>query len=151
MKINWGHKLLFVTILFMVFILSMVIYLSRQKVDLEEENYYEKGIKYQEVIDQSKDAGKLLKVSLNNYLGKNKDTLNEIIFKPLVKFDSVKCEISFFRPSEKNKDFSFSEILSDTNSFVYLNDKIDKGSWRINVSWEDKNGKHQLEKKFTLK
>jgi hypothetical protein len=48
MKLNWGHKLVFFTILFMLFIITMVVAISRQKVDLVDTNYYEKGIQYQD-------------------------------------------------------------------------------------------------------
>ena len=48
MKINWGTKLVFFALLFMTFIVTMVVIISRQDVPLVEEGYYEKGIRYQD-------------------------------------------------------------------------------------------------------
>ncbi len=51
MKINWGTKLAFFAILFMVFVVSMVVVISRQDMPLVEDDYYEKGLNYQKEID----------------------------------------------------------------------------------------------------
>ena len=44
MKINWGHKLVFFMVVFMLFIVVLIYHISRQQVDLVDKNYYEKGI-----------------------------------------------------------------------------------------------------------
>jgi len=143
MKLNWGHKLVIFTVLFMIFILSMVFYISTQKVELVEDNYYEEGIRYQDVIDQSVDASKMIEVTLD---------ANKIFsFKPLAKFDSLLCKLSFYRPSSRSKDFSVTILFNDTTTSFYDAKNLENGPWKLTLSWEDKKGKHQLEKEYLLK
>lgn len=151
MKIHWGHKLVFFAILFMVFIFSMVYYMTQQNVELVDSDYYEKGIKYQEVIDQQKGADKMLEVGYDGNRNDNNTEGNKIYFAPLVKFDSTKVIVSLYRPSDKSKDFSFDFILNDSDRAIYPTDQLAKGNWKVNVKWEDSTGKHLIEKEFTFK
>src|SRR6188768_1326970 len=49
---NWGYKILFVYIIFVLGILFMVFKSSTQKTDLVTSDYYAKELKYQEKIDE---------------------------------------------------------------------------------------------------
>ena len=48
---NWGHKITLVFIVFAIAILGMVYVASQQTNELQDENYYEKELVYQTVID----------------------------------------------------------------------------------------------------
>lgn len=56
MKFNWGHKIVVVFGIFVIGILFLVYKSSQQKMDLVQKNYYADELKYQEVIDASKNA-----------------------------------------------------------------------------------------------
>ncbi|MFI5221987.1 MAG: FixH family protein [Bacteroidia bacterium] len=141
---NWGHKLLFFTILFMLFITGLVLYISTQHVELVENNYYEKGIRYQEVIDQKMNAEKFLSVSLDSNTG-------SIVIKPLEKFEKTAVSLLFYRPSDKSKDFSTHFELFDTLPLAYSYNLMDKGTWRLSVRWQNNNIPHLIEKEFILR
>ena len=143
MKLNWGHKLVIITVLFMIFILSMIIYISTQNVELVDENYYEEGIRYQDIIDQSADANNMLEVTI--------DEKRVFTFKPIAKLDSIVCKLSFYRPSSKSKDFSETILLHDTLISIYDAKNLESGPWKLTLTWEDSKGKHQIEKEYILK
>jgi hypothetical protein len=58
MKINWGHKIVIVYLLFVGGIVFLAIISSQQKFDLVQKDYYGAELKYQEVIDASARAQK---------------------------------------------------------------------------------------------
>jgi hypothetical protein len=59
MKMNWGHKILIVYLLFVGGILLLAFKSSQQKFDLVQKDYYGAEIKYQEVINAKKQAAAL--------------------------------------------------------------------------------------------
>jgi hypothetical protein len=58
MKMNWGHKIVIVYLLFVGGIVFLAIISSQQKFDLVQKDYYGAELKYQEVIDASVRAQK---------------------------------------------------------------------------------------------
>lgn len=56
MKINWGHKIVLVYLLFVGGIVFLAVMSSRQKFDLVQKDYYGAELKYQQVIDASSRA-----------------------------------------------------------------------------------------------
>ena len=56
---NWGHKILFLYLGFVILVMVMVFMAYRQDVPLVSDDYYEKELKYQDDIDQFKNAALL--------------------------------------------------------------------------------------------
>jgi len=73
-QLNWGHKLAIVIVLFLVVMLAMVFYAARQDNEMIDDNYYQKELGYQDLIDAQKN---LLAVSANNIVSQDMD---EVIF-----------------------------------------------------------------------
>jgi hypothetical protein len=59
MKLNWGHKILVVYLIFVGGILFLAIKSSQQKFDLVQQDYYGAELKYQEVINATRHASEL--------------------------------------------------------------------------------------------
>lgn len=59
MKLNWGHKILIVYLIFVGGILLLAFKSSQQKFDLVQQDYYGAELKYQEVINATKHASEL--------------------------------------------------------------------------------------------
>ena len=55
-KWNWGTKLVIAIILFMGFIFVLVYLSTQNTIDLVERDYYPKGLKYQNRIEEIKNA-----------------------------------------------------------------------------------------------
>ena len=71
MKINWGHSIIIVYVLFVGGILLLAYKSSQQKFDLVQRDYYGAELKYQEVIDATQRAvnlGEALQVERNGPL-----------------------------------------------------------------------------------
>lgn len=143
MKFNWGTGLLIGALLFMTFVVVLVVKIMQTDVPLVETDYYEKGVNYQKIIDKSVDADKLLSI----YLNQDKTALN---FKKLINTEYIHGIASFYRPSNKKKDFKLNFLLTDSIPFAVDLTNFDKGIWKISVNWKDKTGEHFTEKEFNF-
>jgi hypothetical protein len=135
MKFNWGHGILLGLLAFMTFIIVLVSKMIGAKVDLVSPDYYEKGIAYQEQIDNDKlsnsDVFVLKQIGIDLLL-QPKDTLNVLVNKPV--------QLDFFRPSDKDLDFSLQAKVDSFGKLQLSQNQLTKGLWRIKVSWME-NGK----------
>lgn len=142
MKINWGHKLVFFGLSFMFFVGFMVYKISTQKVDLVDDNYYEKGVRYQEEInkfDATSGIENNITFDLNQQL---------ITFKSNAKGLSGKA--LFYRPSDVNLDFETDFTLNENGEFTYSTAQLAKGVWKVTFEW-NLNGKLMAaEKQFVI-
>lgn len=142
MKINWGHKLVFFTLLFMSFIVFMVYKLSKQHVDLVDKNYYEKGVKYQEEINKY-DLSKNVNATID---------FNELA--QTIQFSAntnLKGKVNFYRPSNSNDDFSVPFETDSLNTFFYKTENIKKGNWKVIFEWKHNNVLMASEKQILLR
>ncbi len=144
MKLNWGHKLTIFTVAFMLFIIACVTFMMKQNVDLVDADYYEKGIKYQEEIDQSKESYRLVNIDLDS----NAAMLTVTALDSSI--NKMEGDLFFYRPSDKSKDFSIKVGCSYNEPFKYSVSALAKGPWKVTILWEDESGKHQLLKEFNL-
>lgn len=142
MKLNWGSGIAAVYILFMVGVLIMVFIFMNQDVLLETDNYYSKGIKYQEQIDKAARTNELpeqLVIKLSN---------NNIIFSfpKIFKQTKIGGSIYFYRPSNNQKDFAI-KIQTDTSAVQMISsDKLEKGLWKVKANWFANNQSYYNEK-----
>lgn len=61
---NWGHKITLVIVIFIVSMLGLVYYSFQQNVDMIDDNYYEKELRYQKIIDGKNNLDALQPLSL---------------------------------------------------------------------------------------
>lgn len=138
MKFNWGTGITIGMILFMGFIITLSVKMIGSKVDLVSKDYYEQGIEFEEHLNQVKAANALsqsVTVDVNYTAAQVQITLP-------AEFSNQEVEgtVLFFRPSEKNKDFSVS-LKPDSNLKQNVSlEKLDKGNWWIKLQWKA-NGK----------
>jgi hypothetical protein len=127
MKLNWGHKLVFFGVAFMLFVLGMVFYITQQKVELVDENYYEKGIRYQEELNK-----------LNAIEGKDIEfsytaQAEEIQIKLLP--PAIPVKIHLYRPSDASLD-QHREVITDSIGSVTLPaSALAGGLWEVKMEW----------------
>lgn len=143
MKLNWGHKLVFFTVAFMLFIIAMVYKISTQKVELVDENYYENGIRYQEEINKynaSRDTKHVIDFSL---------TTHELTFQTLAK-NTISGEMHFYRPSDSKLDFVKSFSVDSIGKHVFSTAALKKGPWKVTYEWKTKDTLMAAEKQFVV-
>ncbi len=128
-NINWGHKLVFFTVLFMIFIITMVYLMLTQKVDLVEADYYEKGINYQQEMDKYK-ATKGMDHQIT-YLA----SAQQLTFQTAMG-GNIQGTIKFYRPSDSKMDFEIPFMLDSEGKFIYSTQNMAKGLWKVIFEWK---------------
>ncbi len=146
MKFNFGTGLFIAAALFMTFVVVLVVKITQTDVPLVEENYYEKGVKYQQTIDNSEAANKLVNIQLitnnNNepVVAVSKNSTN----------DTLWAKALFYRPSDPTIDFSIDIILIDTLIYPINANRLDKGKWKVKLSWDQNNQTYNKEQEIIL-
>lgn len=131
MKISWGTGIVIAILIFMFITIVTVIFMMNQDVDLVSNDYYEKGVKYQEQIDKE-DRSYRLKENLKM---ERAGDIFEISFPDEYDNLNISGEIFFYRPSDSKKDFKLPLSLTDGNQIIPLNG-IEKGFWRVKLNWK---------------
>lgn len=134
MKISWGTGIVIAIVIFMTITLATVVFMMNQDVDLVSDDYYEKGIKYQQQIDLVNRSNKLdepVKMEFNGSIVK-------ITFPESIMNEKIAGEIFFYRPSDAQKDFKLPLILTEGNQVIPVQG-LERGFWRVKLNWDINN------------
>jgi len=140
-KWNWGTKLTIAIILFMSLIFSFVYMSTQHPIDLVEEDYYPKGLIYQERIDEIKNAGPFA-----NQVRAFQETDVVVITFPDINPDTG--TITFYRPSDIKLDMVFDIRPDSTLKMTFPKKEFKKGKYYLKIYWEENNRKYYIEKPF---
>jgi len=144
MKINWGTGIVIAMIAFMSFILFFVVKMftdDKYQYDLVVEEYYKQEIGFQDELNAEKNAIELTE----NVVIEQTEIGVMIDFSGNEASSDIDGIVTFYRPSNKNLDFTKPIFLEDQKMFIPKNE-IAGGRWNISVKW-DQNGKTYLTKK----
>jgi hypothetical protein len=133
-QLNWGHKLAIVIVLFLVAMLAMVFYAARQDNEMIDENYYQKELGYQDLIDAQKN---LLAVTANNIVSQDMD---EVIFTlPIGTFEGLDSgRVELLRTDAERLD-RFLDLRPDgTNRRSIAKAELSAGVYRARIRWTSK-------------
>ena len=135
-KWNWGTKLFIATVIFMLFLLGMVYMTTLQDRSMVEDEYYQKSMVYQEMIDKKANS-KQLESQIQINMGR--DYLS-IIFQDFFDPESISGEIKIYRPSDIKLDVLIPIRLDSTRSFHFPKNKMVKGKYIVKIDYnvEDK-------------
>lgn len=128
MKLNWGTSIVIAMCCFIGFIMFFVVQMlsSTNDQDLVTENYYHKELTIQDDIDKVTNGAELVgDFSLEN----TKDGLI-INFPTSIDFNKVEGEVFMYRPSDKQKDFSF-PIQLKKHKLLIPAQFLEKGRWNV--------------------
>ncbi len=131
MKINWGHKILAIYLLFVAGIVYMVVLSSRQKVDLVTDDYYAEEIRYQERIDESGRAS-ALSAPIQYSIAQG---LLTVRFPKEFEGKKISGEFLLYCPSDDKKDIR-SNIETTGNEIKVTIPEANKGAHVIKVKWK---------------
>lgn len=140
---NWGYKILFVYLLFVLGILFMVFKSSTEKTDLVSTDYYEKELKYQQTIDETKRAGALsepVKVEIQE--GKLK-----ILFPKDFAGKKLEGEVFLYCPSDKDKDSKQHFSVQDSVLLMPV-PAVAKRLYELHLTWQAEGVTYYFEKKI---
>ncbi len=128
---NWGKSIVLVFIVFAGFIGTMVYLMTRERIDLVRDDYYQDEIAYQQHIDRI-----------------NRTSTNKALFamtyqpdQQQVSFvlpDSLqKATITFYRPADRLADFNVVVTTPIPIRKTVSTEKMAKGYWRVQLAWSD--------------
>ena len=141
MKWNWGTKLVIAMAIFMGFIIVLVFQTTKNDVNLVEKDYYPKGLKYQDRLDEIENAA-----PFQNKIQIYQDAEHIVVQFPEIKPDTG--SLYFFRPSDT--DFDKRYKLEPNSDFSQLLPKKDfrKGKYLVKIYWQENNLGFYVEKPF---
>jgi hypothetical protein len=143
MKFHWGHGLLIAIILGVSGILLLVFLSSRERIDLITEDYYPKGINYQQQIEKIKNSSALkqgisLKVSDSLLI-----SFPRVVSSP----DSIRGEIWIYSAADKFADMKMMINLNDSYSQSIDIRNLHLAKYELIIDWEAE-GKAYLHKEL---
>jgi nitrogen fixation protein FixH len=140
---NWGKSIILCFVLFATFVGFMAYKMATAKVDLVRKDYYQKEIDYQNHINQVNNSLALKTNKIMTYLPENQAL--RIGFPTPVS----KGEVLFFRPSDKALDFTVP--IQRISLFSYSTKLLQKGRWKVQVTWSDGALEYYVEDEFTIR
>jgi len=145
-KSKWGVGIFSLYGGFVVFIVSLAIFVSMQEVQYTEANYYEKGLAYQDKIEKIRRTSQLTdKLMISQETG-----AIQIGYSDSSSYDKIEGAIKFFRPSNAKLDFELKLNLDQGGSQLIKTDILTSGLWKIQVDWQINSVEYFIEKTVYL-
>lgn len=128
---NWGHSILIVIILFLVGMLGMVFYAARQTNEMIDDQYYQKELAYQSVIEAKQN---LLRVSDHKIVQQDLDEV-KIIF-PDGTFEKLEQGmIELLRQNDQRRDIRIEVKPTGFSHRLIPKTDLIRGMYRVRVQW----------------
>lgn len=147
-KFNWGWGIVLVCAAFVLFISSLVYRASKEKVELVTDNYYEKELKFQDQIDQRKNAT-LLSEDISLSHNANEGAI-AISYPSSIDCNSVSGRILFFKPDNEALDFEINAQCDENHLQLVNSGKMKSGWWNVKISWASAGTPYYFEQKLMV-
>lgn len=142
MKINWGTKLVFFALLFMIFVIS------RQEVALVDDNYYEKGLNYQKEIDNNASIDSSIAIEIAYVQTSNHSPEKALFILKSSAGDILDANIQYYRPSNPSLDQQFKTQILGKKRLKHSLQSLAPGIWKVVLTWNQGEKEYRVEKKF---
>jgi len=130
-KFSWGTGIVIGIIVFVVISVSMTVIFMTQDVSLVSDNYYEKSLVYQDEIDKQSRTKSLDEQVKINFDGE----VITVLFASDYSAKKLTGEIYFYRPSNPKLDFKLPLHPGEDGNQVIPTQRLEKGFWRLKLSW----------------
>jgi len=145
MQINWGNKLIIVYSTFVLGMGFMVYKCTQQKTEMVTADYYEKELKYQEVIDGIQNAN-----NLGMAMKLEQQDATVMLTMPAEALGAT-GSVDFYRPSDASKDFTVSLGTNAGGMQLFDRAKFVTGLYKVKVNWEKEGRKFYAEQSLVIK
>jgi hypothetical protein len=127
---NWGHKITFVYVGFVLLMAGMITICVKQKdIFLVSPDYYKEEIAYQEQIDR------LANASREPIEFQYKGSIGEVQLSLPATHSGAKGDVLFFRPSDAGKDTKV-RLQPDAQGNQSISvTHLDRGLWKVKIHW----------------
>jgi hypothetical protein len=139
---NWGKGIIAGMAAFMLFILSMCIYMFNAPADDYDHQYYEKGLSFNK--DHSREE-QVTKDHAEPVITQDNARLTIAFTQP------VTGKVNFMRPSDKAMDRSFKLNSGAGKSAEIDLQGIAKGPWQLTFEWESNHKAYLYHKEVYIK
>lgn len=136
---NWGKGVAIVMIAFIAFITIMIVGFFQHSVDLEENDYYQQEITYEDEITQLKNANKFEHKPVINITQSHLT----VQFPAEVSFSNIHLLLK--RPDDETADKTYS--IEDTKFFTIDKEELRNGKYNVELKYEA-NGDKFLQKEM---
>lgn len=142
---NWGYKIVFAYIAFVLGITFMVVRSSIQKTDLVTTDYYAKELKYQDKIDEmnrTTSLSGLVKCEI-------RDAQLVIEFPKDFTGKKLEGELVLYCPSDEGRDVKKTFRVKDEPLLLPLS-AVKAGQYELHLSWKEEGLSYYFEKKIFI-
>ncbi len=147
MKINWGTAIAIFYTCFVLAMVLMVVKSSQNKMDLVQENYYQKDLDYENFRSKRQNAKQLSQaISIQYSLSEN---AIELSFPQ--EMQALKGTLTLFRPANKTLDQTFVlKLNQEAKMSIPVDQNIPAGLWRVQIDWESKGDHYFKEESISI-
>jgi nitrogen fixation protein FixH len=145
MKINWGTKLAIAMAAFMIMIITFVVLMMREDVNLVEPDYYPKGQKFQEIIDMKQKSATL---SDSLIVGYNEGFIS-IRFPSGLDYSKISGSVHFYHRVESKMDFILDLKVGTDGVLRYKADNL-QGRFIVKTEWKNEGANYFNENVLNL-
>lgn len=139
---NWGTKIIIGMVTFMVFIVALVLIMFNSRKDaLVENDYYEKGINYNEVYNRKELA------HTDHVLPEISVTGKYIL---LTFKEKANGTLALMRTADKTMDRSIKFDTNINHQLIVPLAKLNPGPWRMIVEWQSNEKSYMYEQEIIL-
>jgi len=142
---NWGYKITIGIVAFMCFILFMVGKAFNRKIELVSEDYYERELNFQDVIDAKINAKKFD----SKLESKITEDFLEIHLISSVDFDEAQGSLLLFKPDNSEFDKEFDLDLNNSKQIIPKS-SLAKGRYFIQATFELNNESYFIEQEIFI-
>ena len=145
MKLNWGHSIIVVYVLFVGGILLLAYNSSQQKFDLVQTDYYGAELKYQEVIDATQRASNLAEA----LQVETKGSLLHVTLPKILQTNISKVAIEMYCIADEKRDMRKEKLVQNGVFDIELLNNM-KGNYTLKLLVDNEGVSYYFEKKLIL-
>ena len=144
---SWGFRITILYLSFVALIVTLVVLCYGQKVELVSKDYYKQELQYQDRIDAINNANAAGNSITHNIAG------SEVMLSVSPEFLKAGFEgtVNFFRPSDSSKDFNTEMKFDADGKQVIAGGKLEKGIYKMQLSWQSGGKNYFKEQVITIK
>ncbi|CEN37001.1 FixH family protein [Capnocytophaga cynodegmi] len=149
MKISWGTGIVIAFVAFIAFIMYFVVNMTINKKydhDFVTDDYYKKEFSYQNMMVK---AQKTEKEQMTVQIQSSLEGVT-LIFPSKITDENVVGSVSFYRPSDRKRDFKIPLQLKNKKMLVPIN-VLSEGRWNVEVNYTFNNNDYISIKNITIK
>jgi len=132
-KSGWGFGIFALYGVFVLFILGMVLFTTFHPHSLVTDDYYQEELKYQQRIEQMRNADLLAEGFEVTFDRQNRQLVMTYPADAIA--GELKGTVTMFRPSDAEHDIVYPVQVDDSGKQYIRTDNLIRGLWRLKIDW----------------